>query len=179
MPKSRMIHKAYLFDWGDTLMVDMPGQMGPMKSWPEVRAVEGAKETLEYLSKVSTCHLVTNAKDSDEDDIREALRRANLDVYLSRIFCYRNVGFKKPSREFFSKVIETLGLDPKDIALVGDSLDTDVLGAVDSGIFGYWYNPASAEVKEGKMYSTIHSLVELVDIVKKSGTVGDSLHDQE
>jgi FMN phosphatase YigB (HAD superfamily) len=163
-----MIYKAYLFDWGDTLMVDIPGCAGPMKSWPKVKAAKGATETLEYLSRVSTCHLVTNAKDSDEDDIREALAKVNLDVYLSRIFCYRNTGFKKPSEEFFSRVMETIGFDPKDIALVGDSFDTDVVGAVESGIFGYWYNPLSAEVMEGKMYSIIHSLVELIDIAKKS-----------
>ncbi len=163
-----MIYRAYLFDWGDTLMVDFPHFSGPMKSWPKVKAIEGAKETLEYLSKISTCHLVTNAKDSDEADIRKALDRVNLDVYLSRIFCYRNMGFEKPSREFFSKVIETLGLDPKHIALVGDSFEKDILGAVDNGIFGYWYNPASAEVREDRMYSTIHSLVELIGIANKS-----------
>jgi FMN phosphatase YigB (HAD superfamily) len=163
-----VVFKAYLFDWGDTLMVDIPGHAGPMKSWPEVRAVQGAHKTLEYLSKVSTCHLVTNAKDSYEDDIREALARVNLDIYLSRIFCYRNMGFEKPNEEFFSKVIEALGFDPKDIALVGDSFQTDVLGAVGSGIYGYWYNPFSAEVLKGRMYSTIHSLVELIEQTSKS-----------
>jgi FMN phosphatase YigB (HAD superfamily) len=169
-----MIYKAYLFDWGDTLMIDISGQVGPMKSWSEVRAVEGARETLEYLSRVSTCHLVTNARDSNEHDIREALRSVSLDIYLSRIFCYRNVGFKKPSREFFSKVIDSLGFDPRDIALVGDSFETDVLGAVDSGIYGYWYNPFSDEVMKGRMYSTIHSLVELMDVAKKPRRVGES-----
>jgi FMN phosphatase YigB (HAD superfamily) len=162
-----MIYKAYLFDWGDTLMVDLPGYSGPMKSWPEVKAMDGAHQTLEYLSKVSMCHLVTNAKDSYEDDIREALGRVNLDVYLSRIFCYRNVGFEKPSREFFSKVMESLGLAPKDIALVGDSFEKDILGAISNGIYSFWYNPLNAEVKEGKMYSTIHSLVELIDLAKE------------
>ena len=164
----KMIYKAYLFDWGDTLMVDIPGHAGPMKSWPKVIAVDGAQKTLEYLSRISKCCLVTNAKDSNEDDIREALLRVNLDVYLSRIFSYRNMKFEKPSREFFSKVIETLGLNPKDMALVGDSFETDVLGAVSNGIFGYWYNPVSTEVRESKMYSTIHSLPELIDIAKES-----------
>jgi len=163
-----IIYKAYLFDWGDTLMVDIPGHAGPMKSWPEVKAVEGAHKTLEYLSKESTCHLVTNAKDSYEDDIWEALARVNLDIFLSRIFCYRNIGFEKPSNEFFLNIISNLGLNPKEIALVGDSFEKDILGATQSGIFGYWYNPLTAEVKEGKMYSTIHSLVELIDIVKES-----------
>ncbi len=162
-----MIFKAYLFDWGDTLMVDIPHYPGPMKSWPEVRVVEGAQKTLEYLSKVSKCYLVTNAKDSKEEDIWEALARVNLDTYICNIFCYRNMGFEKPSSEFFSRVISTLCLDPEEIALVGDSFEKDILGAVKNGIFSYWYNSLSAEVKEDKMYTTIHSLVELIDIAKK------------
>jgi putative hydrolase of the HAD superfamily len=163
-----MIFKAYLFDWGDTLMVDFPHYTGSMKSWPEVKIVEGAEKTLEYLSRISKCCLVTNAKDSNEDDIWEALARVNLDIYLGSVFCYRNIGFEKPSSEFFSEVISTLCLEPKEIAMVGDSFEKDVLGAVDNGIFGYWYNPLSAEVKEDKTYTTIHSLVELIDITNKS-----------
>jgi FMN phosphatase YigB (HAD superfamily) len=166
--RKHMIFKAYLFDWGDTLMKDFPHYTGPMKSWPEVKIVEGAEKTLEYLSRISKCCLVTNAKDSNEDDIWEALARVDLDTYLSRVFCYRNIGFEKPSGEFFSEVISTLCLEPKEIAMVGDSFEKDILGAVHSGIFGYWYNPLSAEVKEDKMYTTIHSLVELIDIANKS-----------
>jgi putative hydrolase of the HAD superfamily len=157
-----------MFDWGDTLMVDVPHYKGPMKAWPEVKVVEGVEKTLEYLRRISKCCLVTNAKDSNEEDIREALTRVDLDTYLSRVFCYKNIGFEKPSSEFFSKVISTLGLDPKEIAMVGDSFEKDILGAVHSGIFSYWYNPLSAEVKEDKMYTTIHSLVELIDIANKS-----------
>jgi FMN phosphatase YigB (HAD superfamily) len=163
-----MIFKAYLFDWGDTLMKDFPHYTGPMKSWPEVKIVEGAQKTLKFLSKVSTCHLVTNAKDSNEEDIWKALARVNLNIYLDSVFCYKNIGFEKPSSEFFSKIISTLGLEPKEIAMVGDSFEKDIMGAVHSGIFGYWYNPLSTEVKEDKMYTTIHSLVELIDIANKS-----------
>jgi putative hydrolase of the HAD superfamily len=167
MEKS-MIYRAHLFDWGDTLMVDIPHYTGPMKSWPKVVAVEGARKTLEFLSSVSKCHLVTNAKDSSEDDIWEALARVNLDTYLSSVFYFRNIGFEKPSSEFFSRIISSLSIDPGEIAMIGDSFEEDILGAVNTGIFGYWYNPVSTEIKEDKMYSTIHSLVELIDIASGS-----------
>jgi len=42
---------VYLFDWGDTLMVDFPGVPGKMCNWDVVEAVDGAKEALEHLSK--------------------------------------------------------------------------------------------------------------------------------
>ena len=163
-----MIYQAYLFDWGNTLMKVYPFFNGPMKLWPKVAAVPGALRTLEHLSAVAQCYLVTNAADSEEDDIREALGRVNLDKYINKIFCYRNVGSKKPGREFYSKVISELGIDPGKMAMVGDSFGNDILGAVQNGIFGYWYNPFSGESRSDKMYSTIHSLEELIRITNQS-----------
>ena len=163
-----MIYRAYLFDWGNTLMKDYPFYRGPMKAWPKVAAVPGAQKALEHLSARAQCHLITNALDSEEDDIWEALGRVNLDNYINKIFCYKNIGFKKPSRKFYLKVISLLGVDPKKIAVVGDSFENDILGAVNNGIFGYWYNPFSSENKDDKMYSTIHTLEELIPITDQS-----------
>jgi len=43
-----------------------------------------------------------------------------------------------------------------------DSDENDILGAVNNGIFGYWYNPFSSENKDDKMYATINSLEDLL-----------------
>lgn len=43
--------EIYLFDWGDTLMVDLKGFPGKMCEWDTVEAVDGAFDTLECLSK--------------------------------------------------------------------------------------------------------------------------------
>ncbi|TOF26880.1 hydrolase, partial [Vibrio parahaemolyticus] len=37
--------KVYLFDWGDTLMIDFPDQIGKMCDWVNVQAVNGALQT--------------------------------------------------------------------------------------------------------------------------------------
>lgn len=41
---------------------------------------------------------------------------------------------RKPSPEFFARVIEAAGLPPEQIAYVGDRLDNDVLPAADAGM---------------------------------------------
>jgi FMN phosphatase YigB (HAD superfamily) len=46
--------------------------------------------------------------------------------------------------------------------MVGDSFEDDILGAVQNGIFGYWYNPFLNESRNDKMYTTIQSLDELI-----------------
>jgi len=162
-----MIHRAYLFDWGNTVMRDIPGLTGPMKDWPQVNAVNSVADALRHLNNISRCYLATNAKESDEKDIRAALDRVDLARYFKGIFCFRSVGSAKPSSEFFSHIVAALELEPEQIAMVGDSFENDILGAVNLGIYGYWYNPGSREDKYGERYTTIHSMSELIELTRK------------
>lgn len=66
-------HKVYLFDWGDTLMVDFPEAKGSMCDWDEVRAVDGAKEALAHLSKKHKIYIATGAAQSTEVQIKKHL----------------------------------------------------------------------------------------------------------
>ncbi len=116
-----------LFDWGDTLMRDFPGAAGRMCDWPEVAAMPGAAETLRCLSRVARLYLATGAADSTADEIRSALRRVDLDRYISACFCLRNTGFKKPDRRFYLAVLEALAAPAQEATMVGDSLHHDIL----------------------------------------------------
>lgn len=49
---------VYLFDWGDTLMVDFPDSTGKMCEWETVQAVSGAKEALAHYLKLHKCILL-------------------------------------------------------------------------------------------------------------------------
>lgn len=51
MRKVKLKYKHYLFDWGDTLMVDFPNENVPMYLWENVAAVEGALEVLKNPRK--------------------------------------------------------------------------------------------------------------------------------
>ena len=86
-----------------------------MCQWPAVKAVPGARRCLASLSRRVMCHVATNAADSNESDIRKALERADLDRYLTHIFCYRAIGHKKPGQAYFDTVIDRLGCQPGDV----------------------------------------------------------------
>ena len=131
----------YIFDWGATLMVDFPGAKGPMSRWDKVAAVEGARETLAALHRKAGCYLATNAQDSKESDIVTALQRVGLADHIDRVFCFENVGHRKPSPAFFDTILHMIGATPSHTVMVGDSLDTDVAGALAAGLHGIWYNP--------------------------------------
>ena len=133
----------YLFDWGDTLMVDLPNQTGPMCDWPHLQAVEGAKACLQRLSEHAQCHVATNAEDSTEAQIRLALKRAGLSEYLSHVFCRENLGVGKTAADYYTKIVNRLNVNPEHITMVGDSLERDVHQALRAGIKAVWFNANS------------------------------------
>ena len=133
--------KHYLFDWGDTLMVDIPNQTGPMCDWPKVQIVDGAKACLQRLSQHNQCHLATNAGDSTEAQIRLALIRVGLSEHINHIFCRENLGVGKTDPSYYQKITGMLNVNPDQVTMVGDSLQRDVHQALKAGLKAVWFNP--------------------------------------
>lgn len=130
--------EAYLFDWGDTLMVDFPNMPGKMCDWPEVEAIDGALEALNYLSQRSRVYVATGAAESTEAEIEQAFTRVELNRFISGYFCKANLGVAKGSTEFLPLIVQQLGLPHERIAMVGDSLIKDILPAAAAGIRPIW-----------------------------------------
>jgi putative hydrolase of the HAD superfamily len=147
-----------LFDWGDTLMRDFKEFNGPMKDWPRLEAIPGAAEMLAVLHADWTLALATNADVSDEADIWAALQRVNLGHLLDKVYCFKKIGFKKPSFEYYQYILDDLKLAPQSILMVGDNYEADVLGANACGFRAIWFNEHSLEVREDDLHRTIHAL---------------------
>ena len=165
--KMQKHYQHYLFDWGDTLMVDFPDQPGPMCNWPEIKVVDGAEKCLAKLSKTSKCHVATNAKFSNTAEIRRAFERAGLNHYIEHIFCADSIGFSKPEPEYFQAIITTLNAPLDDILMVGDSLNKDVHGAMSAGLDAVWFNPRQLNV--ASKISSINRLSELINAPEPKG----------
>ena len=153
--------KVYLFDWGNTLMVDFPGQEGKMCDWPHVEAVDGAKETLENLSKSSAIYIATNAADSSEDEIRSAFERAGLSEYISGYFCRANIGIAKGTAEFYEVIVGELGVEAHEVTMVGDIFENDISPALEAGLSAVWFNPETGNKKCAENLMVIKGLREL------------------
>lgn len=152
----------YLFDWGDTLMVDIPNQTGPMCDWPNIELVDGAKACLLALSKQASCHLATNAQDSDERAIRRALQRAELDESLDKVFCKVNLGVGKEDPSYFLRIVAKLGVNTCDVTMVGDNLENDILPALKAGLQAVWLNP-----KQRKIPANVRSIRCLEELIQE------------
>jgi HAD superfamily hydrolase (TIGR01509 family) len=159
------VNRCLLFDWGDTLMRVFPEFDGPMTAWPQVEAMPYAGQVLAELSLRSMLALATNAADSEESEIRAALDRVGLDKLLDKVYCYRKIGHKKPSKEFFGYIMSDLGIEPSQAIMVGDDFEADVVGANNCGIRAIWYNPRTTERHVSDMHQTIHGLLSLPQVL--------------
>lgn len=164
-----MAKQCILFDWGNTLMRDLPGFTGTMVSWPEVQVVPGVPEMLERLKDDFIFCLGTNAELSTSVEIRGALQRVAIDRYISRIYCYQEIGILKPSRRFFEAVLQDLELPAAQVVMVGDSLVNDVFGALQADMSGIWYNSISMDELRQERLETIHDFAELPWALDKLG----------
>ena len=135
-------HRWALFDWGGTLMSEEGPLDLPMALWPEVAAIDGAHEALATLSRRYRVGVATNASVSRRNMIEIALGRVGLRDDVSEVFCYTEIGARKDSDEFWRTALERLGVEADDVAMVGDSLEQDVLAPRAFGIYSVWFNPS-------------------------------------
>lgn len=162
--------KYLLLDWGDTLMKVYPESKGPMKNWRHLEVFPHAIRWLGELKKQGwQVILVTNAKDSDEEDIWSALHRVGLGWVIDRIFCFKNLGLRKPDPAFYQRVLEELGAQAQQVTMLGDDFAADVQGANRVGIPAIWFNPGSSEQQSGEQCCTIHHYRDLSNALQTLG----------
>jgi putative hydrolase of the HAD superfamily len=157
--------KAVIFDWGNTLMVDFYDQKGAMHTWKNLKTTKNAKECLEIVSKKFPCFLGTNADDSNKDDIYKALKIVGIDKYITDIFCSKEIGFHKPSKEFFYEILNKLNVNPEEIVFIGDDLDKDIKCAKKVGIIPILYDPCGLSNYEGLKVNDLKNLINLLKIL--------------
>lgn len=102
------------------------------------KTVKGAKELLQYLSGKYPVYAASNAS-RFQQEIR--LQKSGLAEYLSGFFVSEDIGFQKPSKEFFYACCQKLyPIAPSEIVMIGDSIDADIIGAKNFGINSIWFN---------------------------------------
>lgn len=141
--------RLVIFDWGDTVMRELPDFKGKMVDAPHVEAMPGIREVLETLHPDYRLILASNAQDSAPPDIRAALRRVELDSYFERIYASSTLGIAKPSPAFFDTVVRDCGVVPGESVNIGDTFDKDIVGAKQAGLRAVWYNWKNAALPPG------------------------------
>jgi HAD superfamily hydrolase (TIGR01662 family) len=158
--------RLVVFDWGDTVMKDFRDQKGPMADWPRVEAIPGVRDALRALSPRYRLALATNAADSGEKRVREALARLDLEQFFEQILTARELGVAKPTPEFFRAVLERCACPAHEAVMVGDSFASDVAGARAVGMKAIWLNPRKLAA-EGPADAVITAMADLAQAIER------------
>lgn len=110
--------------------------------------LEGATDLCRRLKeKGYDLYLVTNGTQWVQEP---RLKKSGLLPYITEVFISDSIGYQKPRKEFFDKVFEDIAeKDKSRIILVGDSLSSDIKGAMNAGIDSVWFNPKGLPLPEG------------------------------
>ncbi len=123
--------KLAIFDWGNTLMVDIPGYTGPMAFWDKVEKIEGVEEILiELKRKGIYIAVASNAKDSNADLMKAAFKRVDIDHYIDSFYTSFELENRKPELDFFKKIMEEHRVLPHETIIIGDAFDKDIFPAI-------------------------------------------------
>jgi HAD superfamily hydrolase (TIGR01509 family) len=98
---------------------------------------EDALPTLRLLKKSGyRLAMVSNA--GDDADVQFLIDKAGLRSYFEIILTSAEQGIRKPDPRLFHAVLDYWGYTPAQVAMVGDTLNADILGALDAGIYSIW-----------------------------------------
>lgn len=124
--------------------------------------VEGAAEVLEALRGKYRMAILTNGLQVVQ---RGRLARSVIREHIAEIIISEEIGFSKPAKEFFDAALARLGHPSRrDVLMIGDGWNSDILGAIQYGLDACWYNPGrKPRPSGGQITREIASLRELME----------------
>lgn len=129
---------------------------------------DGAMELLKSVKRQGLkIYAVTNGTKRTQTN---RFKRSGIDEAFDKIFISEEMGCQKPMKEFFDIVFKSIDeKDRRKIILVGDSLSSDITGAVNAGIDSIWLNENNSTntLSIAPTY-TAQSLTEVLKIILKN-----------
>ena len=164
--------KAVCFDLGDTLVAEETVIHDNLGRSLTADVVGGAFEILEKLRRDG--YKLAIVANGDSVGTRNVIEATGLQGKFEVMVISEEVGAEKPDSKIFEVALENLGVEPESAVMVGNRIDTDIVGANRLGItsvYFKWNNRYSDSIsnKEEKPAFVVDSLLKLTDILRQSG----------
>jgi putative hydrolase of the HAD superfamily len=116
-----------------------------------------ARQVLDKLAKDFELGIITNGFD-DTQNIK--LKYSEINHYFKWVVTSESSGHRKPAKGIFDFTLDYSGGVIEDIVIIGDNLQTDILGADNAGWKSVWYNPQEESTAPSQLQ--VHDLIELL-----------------
>ena len=114
--------------------------------------------TLEQLSALGWTHLVLS---NHVPELRQIIHFLELDKYISQIFNSAETGYEKPHRQAFMTLLAALD-EIETIWMIGDNMESDILGANAVGLSGILVRKFHAKTKY--YCNTLKQISEIIEL---------------
>jgi len=104
---------------------------------------DGATEILDYLSPNYNLHIITNGFQTVQYG---KLKNSNIEHYFKTVTNSEMAGVKKPNPIIFEYALQKANAEKPKSIMIGDSLEADVEGALNSGLDAIFFNEFNIEV---------------------------------
>jgi putative hydrolase of the HAD superfamily len=118
---------------------------------------EGTFELLDYLKEKYQLHIITNGF---EEIQTLKMEKSGILHYFNQVITSESVGVKKPNPRVFQYALQKAKTSAEFSIMIGDNLEADIQGAIDSGLQVIHYN--SEKINDvPKNINSVHHLLEI------------------
>lgn len=144
-----------IWDLGDTINTSPQEGMDkkPLYLYPEVQLRPNVEETLSTIKKMGYAQAVlSNTACSDSNMVEKMLEGLGVKDYFSFIYATQSeldhLKPQKPDPEVFQLTIHALNIENDQAVMVGNTWETDIMGANRSGIHAIWLTNKKITVRK-------------------------------
>ena len=124
--------------------------------------VEGAHQLMDYLKRKGyRMHMCSNGFHEVQ---YKKLTACGLKDYFDTVVLSEDAGFNKPSKQFFDYALKMSGAQKETTIMIGDNLQTDIVGAHDAGFDTILFNRWGVAPSPVPTH-TVSTLREIMDIL--------------
>ena len=130
--------------------------------YDEIEMVDGIEDLLLYLSDK---YKIFTASNGVYDMQVNRIKKSNLSKYFTDIFVSDKIGFEKPDKKFFQKIMDLTKYSNDDLIMIGDSIKSDIIGAKNSKIKSIYFNKEDKKITDKNFTYQVKNLSEIKKIL--------------
>ena len=168
IPMEEIIAKALRKSGLQMLGIDLPTNAVIEFYRREVEDWQLFSDTVETLTRLQSEGYVMGVISNTKSDwsVRAILRRRELDGFFETIVTSAAVKIRKPRFEIFTRALADLKVSPSDAVFIGDSIQADVSGAKNMGMYSiHVFRKPAEERGFSRPDATVTSLSETPGII--------------